>query len=172
MYGRRLALVVLFFAGGLAAMDLTSSAFRDGGNIPAKYTCDGDGVSPPLAWTGVPPGAQALALIVDDPDAPSGVFTHWVVFGIPPTVDRLAENASHGGMPPGAKQGRNSTGKTGWFGPCPPSGTHHYVFRLYAVNVPFDDLKSGAERSDVENAVHGHVLAETKLMGLYSRQKK
>ncbi|HZU24765.1 MAG TPA: YbhB/YbcL family Raf kinase inhibitor-like protein, partial [Bryobacteraceae bacterium] len=83
-------------------MDLKSSAFTDGGNIPVKYTCDGDGISPPLAWSGVPPGTQALALIVDDPDAPSGVFAHWVVFGISPTIDHLEENASRAGMPSGA----------------------------------------------------------------------
>lgn len=152
-------------------MNLTSPAFKDGGAIPAKYSCDGEGVSPPLAWTGVPAGAQALALIVEDPDAPSGVFTHWVVFNIPPTADGLSENASHEGMPAGAKQGRNSMGRTGWFGPCPPSGAHHYVFHLYAVNVAFE-LKAGAERSDVDNVTRGHVLAEAKLTGLYTRHKK
>jgi Raf kinase inhibitor-like YbhB/YbcL family protein len=164
------ALCVLI-QGGLTAMELTSSAFRDGGNIPPKYSCDGADISPPLAWKDVPAGTQSLALIVEDPDAPSGVFAHWVVFGIPPTAEGLAENASKAGMPAGAKQGRNSAGRTGWFGPCPPSGAHHYVFTLYAVNVEVD-LKTGAERSDVDNATRGHVLAETKLTGLYSRQKK
>src|SRR5581483_6303208 len=164
----RMFLCMILCAGGVAAMDLTSAAFRNGGDIPVKYTCDGEGVSPPLAWSGVPPGAQALALIVEDPDAPSGVFAHWVVFGIAPTTDHLDENASRAGMPSGAKQGHNSTGRSGWFGPCPPSGTHHYVFRLYAVNVALDDLAAGAERSDVDNAARGHVVAETKLTGLYS----
>ena len=171
---RRLASAIAFtvlLAAGLKAMDLSSSAFQNGGNIPAKYTCDGSNVSPPLAWKDMPGGTQSLALVVEDPDAPSGVYAHWVVFGIPPTADGLPENASAKGLPSGAKQGRNSVGQTGWSGPCPPSGVHHYVFTLYAVNVPLD-LKPGAERSDVDNATRGHVLTETKLTGLYSRRKK
>lgn len=154
-----------------AGLTLTSPAFKNGANIPAKYTCDGAQVSPPLAWTGVPAGTQALALVVDDPDSPSGVYTHWVVFAIPPTVDSLPENASKAGMPAGAMQGRNSSGRVGWLGPCPPNGAHHYVFHLYAINVA-PQLKQGAERSDVDNADRGHVIAETTLTGLYSRQGK
>src|SRR5947209_3810855 len=125
-------------AGGLKAMDLTSPAFREGDKIPVKYTCDGENISPPLGWTGVPAGTQSLALMVDDPDAPSGTFVHWAIRGIPPTVDRLEENASKAGLPSGAKEGRNGAGRVGWFGPCPPSGTHHYVFHLYAVNVDLE----------------------------------
>lgn len=158
-------------AGGLRAMDVTSSAFKDGEKIPVKYTCDGQDISPPLAWTGVPSGTQSLALIVEDPDAPSGTFVHWVVIGIPPTLDHLDENASKAGLPRGVRQGKNGAGKVGWFGPCPPSGTHHYLFRLLAVNVDLD-AKEGASASDLNDAARGHVLAEAKLTGLYSRQKK
>lgn len=159
------------FSGPLSALELTSSAFKDGAAIPVQYTCDGANVSPPLAWSGIPAGTQALAVIVEDPDAPSGVVTHWVVFGLQPTVESLPENASKTGMPGAAMQGRNNSGKIGWMGPCPPNGTHHYIFHLYAVNLEFE-LKPGAERSDVDNVTRGHVLAETKLTGLYSRQKK
>ena len=154
-----------------AGLTLTSPAFQNGANIPVQYTCDAAGISPPLAWSGVPAGTQALALVVDDPDSPSGVFTHWVVYAIPPTADGLAENASKSGMPGGVKQGKNSTGNVGWMGPCPPNGTHHYLFRLYAINVA-PELAAGAERSDVDNVDRGHVLAETTLTGLYTRQRK
>src|SRR5579884_1826808 len=160
----RLAGAIVFCAllAAANAMDLTSAAFGNNGNIPVKYACDGSNISPPLAWKDVPGEAQSLAIVVEDPDAPSGVYAHWVVFGIPPTADGLPENASKAGLPAGAKQGRNSAGAIGWAGPCPPGGTHHYVFTLYALNVEFD-LKAGAERSAVDDVMRGHVITEAKL---------
>jgi Raf kinase inhibitor-like YbhB/YbcL family protein len=167
----RILAVVWWAALCMSAMDLTSPAFQNGGNIPVQYTCDGGEASPPLAWSGAPAGTQALALVVEDPDSPSGVFTHWVVWAIPATVDKLPENASKAGLPDGAMQGRNNTGRVGWLGPCPPDGTHHYLFHLYAINVT-PQLKPGAERSDVDNVDRGHVIAETTLTGVYSHQQK
>ena len=143
---------------------LTSQAFVEGGAIPADFTCDGAGTSPPLEWTGVPDGTAALALVVDDPDA--GGFVHWVVYDIDLTVAGLAEGAS---TAPGAPaQGRNSFGQTGYGGPCPPSGTHHYVFRLLALDRALG--QSGApQASEVLAAAEGHILGETRLTGTYRR---
>ena len=151
------------------SMVLTSAAFQDGGRIPSKYTCDGDGISPPLAWNGVPRGTKSIALILDDPDAPKGVFTHWVIFNIPATDNSLHENVqTSGNLPNGATQGSNSGGRIGYTSPCPPSGTHHYVFHLYALDVQLN-LQAGATEQDLLTAITGHVLAEAKLTGLYSR---
>jgi hypothetical protein len=151
------------------SMVLTSAAFQDGGRIPSKYTCDGDGISPPLAWNGVPRGTKSIALILDDPDAPKGVFTHWVIFNIPATDNSLHENVQTSGtLPNGATQGSNSGGRIGYTSPCPPSGTHHYVFHLYALDVQLN-LQAGATEQDLLTAITGHVLAEAKLTGLYSR---
>src|SRR5262245_46282373 len=112
------------------SITVTSTAFRDGGSIPTKYTCDGAGVSPPVAWTGTPGDAKALALVVDDPDAPRGTFTHWVLLDLDPAVASIQE----GTTPTGAKQANNSAGKASYAGPCPPSGTHHYRFTVYALS--------------------------------------
>jgi Raf kinase inhibitor-like YbhB/YbcL family protein len=146
-------------------MHLMSSAFADGASIPRKYTCDGSNVSPPLAWDGVPADAKALVIVVDDPDARD--FVHWVAFDIPATpAGQLAEGASSGGGSP--RQGTNSFGKAAWGGPCPPSGTHHYRFRLLAVRQPLG--LSGAPTAErVLAAAKGQVVAEAKLTGLYHR---
>ena len=145
---------------------LTSSAFHEGGSIPAKYTCDGANVSPPLAWTGVPSGAAALVLIVDDPDAHG--FIHWVAFDIPSSGSPggLAEGASTAAGAP--RQGTNGFGKVGWGGPCPPSGTHRYRFRLYAVPAPLG-LKGAPTADTVLAAVKGHTVGETTLTATYHR---
>ena len=152
-------------------MVLTSMAFKEGGEIPQKYTCDGENVSPPLAWNGVPEGAKSLALIVDDPDAPSGTFVHWVLYRLPATTTELAEAVPvHGALPSGAVQGRNGFKKVGYGGPCPPSGTHRYYFHLYALKDSLR-LEPGATRQDLDAAMESLIIARTQLMGRYTRAK-
>jgi Raf kinase inhibitor-like YbhB/YbcL family protein len=146
-------------------MRLTSSAFADGGAIPRKYTCDGQDVSPALAWDGVPTEAKALVLVVDDPDARG--FVHWVAFDIPAApTGQLAEDAS--ATDRSLRQGTNSFGKAGYGGPCPPSGTHHYRFRLLAIREPLG-LKGAPTAGAVLTAAKDTILAETTLTGLYHR---
>jgi Raf kinase inhibitor-like YbhB/YbcL family protein len=144
-----------------------TSAFREGGLIPPKYTCDGEDVSPPLEWDGVPQGAQSLALIVDDPDAPSGVFVHWLLYDIPARENGLTEGIGVAGpRAGGGTQGRNGFGKTAYGGPCPPSGTHRYYFRLYALDAALG-LPAGVTRQELESAMRGHLIAETQMMVRY-----
>jgi len=142
-------------------MELTSE-FSDGGPIPLVYTCDGQEVSPPLTIEGIPECTESLVLIVDDPDAPSGTFDHWVAFDIDPT-DEIPEGVEELGV-----AGRNSTGGLGYVGPCPPSGTHRYFFRVYALDTRLG-LPEGASKAEVLEAVRDHVLAEATLMGTYAR---
>ena len=145
-------------------MKLTSTAFADGGDIPRKYSCDGADVSTPLAWEGVPTDAKALVLIVDDPDARG--FVHWVAFDIPSAIGGLAEGASTSDS--SLRQGTNSFGKVGWGGPCPPSGTHHYRFRLFAVREPLG-LAGSPTAEKVLAAAEGKTVAEATLTGLFHR---
>jgi Raf kinase inhibitor-like YbhB/YbcL family protein len=158
------AAVVSFAAGG-AKMKITSSAFQQGGNITSKFTCDGANTSPPLQIADVPSGAKSLVLIVDDPDAPSGLFTHWAVWNISPQTNTIAEGSTPKGV-----QGTNDFGKSGYGGPCPPSGTHRYYFKIFALDRELD-LPSGAKRSQVDAAMKGYVVAQGELMGRYSRKK-
>jgi len=150
-------------------IEVKSEAFEEGGMIPKKYTCDGEDASPPLSWTGVPEGTEALALICDDPDAPVGTWVHWVIFNIPPDTTGLSEN-----IPPervlesGTRQGRNDFGNIGYGGPCPPRGTHRYYFKLYALDKKVD-LEPGATKDELLKAMEGHILAEGRLMGRYKR---
>jgi Raf kinase inhibitor-like YbhB/YbcL family protein len=146
-----------------AKLALTSAAFANGGTIPDPYTCKGANVNPGLHFRGVPPEAQVLALVVEDPDAPSGLFTHWLVWNIAPTATAIGEKS----VPSGAAQGSNDFGRIGYGGPCPPSGTHRYVFRLLALDGPLE-LKNGARRAEFEKAITGHVLGRAELMGRYS----
>jgi Raf kinase inhibitor-like YbhB/YbcL family protein len=158
----------------LLTIRLRSPAFPDGGAIPELYTCDGQDRSPPLAWSGVPEAARALALVCDDPDAPSGPFTHWLLYNIPPSVHELKEGLPAGAHVPlnsgAARQGTNDFGQLGYGGPCPPSGTHHYHFRLYALDTELA-LAPGANRAQGLGALKGHVLAIGKLMGTYTRRR-
>jgi Raf kinase inhibitor-like YbhB/YbcL family protein len=148
-----------------SSISVTSRGFQDGGKIPRKYTCDGDDVSPPLTWKGVPPNAGSLALVVDDPDAPRGTFTHWVVLDLDPTTTALDEAR----LPTGAaKQAKNSAGRPKYFGPCPPSGTHHYRFTVYALSEA-TGLPDGAELDEALSAIETRALARGRLTGLYSR---
>jgi Raf kinase inhibitor-like YbhB/YbcL family protein len=152
---------------------LTSSAFQAGGAIPPEYTCDGEGVSPPLAWRGVPAGARSLALIVDDPDAPDPaapkrVFVHWVLYNLPASDGSLARGVRDDALPRGAHAGTNDGKGRGYTGPCPPIGRHRYFFRLHALDTELPDL-GAANRSRVDDAMQGHVLATAELMGTYAR---
>ncbi len=151
-------------------MKLTSSAFVEGGMIPKKYTCDGDDISPPLAWSAVPTGAKSLALICDDPDAPVGTWVHWVLFNLPPTVTSLPESISAQKQAAGGMHGMNSWRKLGYGGPCPPSGTHRYFFKLYALDTALS-LGNNATAKDVAAAIKGHVIAEGQIMGKYQRSR-
>jgi Raf kinase inhibitor-like YbhB/YbcL family protein len=159
-----LAVIASFAAEG-ARMKITSSAFHEGGNIPSKFTCDGSDTSPPLQITGVPSEAKSLVLIADDPDAPSGLFTHWLVWNIPPQTNSIAE----GGAPKGV-HGTNDFGKSGYKGPCPPPGTHRYSFKIFALDRELD-LRALAKRSQVDAAMKGHVIAQGELVGRYARSK-
>jgi Raf kinase inhibitor-like YbhB/YbcL family protein len=143
---------------------VTSSAFQDGRPIPARFSCDGDNVSPELAWHGVPPEAKAAALVVDDPDAPRGTFVHWVLLDLPPETTSLAENS----VPADATQANNSAGKAAYFGPCPPSGTHHYRFTVYALSSP-TGLKAGADLNQALKAIESSAIASGRLIGTYTR---
>lgn len=152
-------------------MFLASSAFANGEEIPVRYTCDGEDVSPPLNWGGVPAEAQALVLIMDDPDAPMGTWDHWILYNIPATVTGLPENCpAVAEGPDGSRSGRNSWGRLGYGGPCPPSGTHRYFFRLYALRDTLD-LPPGADSGRVRAAMAGKVLAEATLFGTYRRKR-
>jgi hypothetical protein len=150
-------------------MKLTSSAFAEGAMIPVKYTCNGQDVSPPLVWADVPGGTRALALICDDPDAPAGTWVHWVAFNLPPDMAGLPEGVPAEKTPKmGGVQGTNGWRRIGYGGPCPPSGTHRYFFKLYALDELLS-LSSNAAAKDVQAAMKGHILAEAQLMGRYKR---
>ena len=152
-------------AAGGATMKITSSAFHEGANIPSKFTCDGSDTSPPLQIAGVPSGAKSLVLIVDDPDAPGGLFTHWLVWNIPPQTGSISEGSAPQGV-----QGANDFGKSGYRGPCPPPGTHRYSFKIFALDRELE-LRSGAKRSQVDAAMKGHVIAQGELVGRYAKRK-
>lgn len=146
-------------------MKISSPAFAHNGGIPAKYTCDGADVSPPLVIGDVPAVAQTLALIVDDPDAPVGTWVHWVVWNIDPGAREIGE----GKAPARGIEGRNDWGRNGYGGPCPPSGAHRYFFKLYALDASLN-LPHAATKKDVERAMEGHIIARGQLTGLYKRR--
>jgi len=156
--------------GQTMALQVTSSAFANGADIPKKYSCDGQNVSPQLAWTGVPTGTKSLALITHDPDAPSGDFVHWVIYDMPASLSGLPEGVATTPIVQGTgTQGANGTGKTGYMGPCPPKGKpHHYKFQLYALDAVLG-LQPGATKTDVEKAIQGHILSQGLLVGTYNR---
>ena len=140
------------------------SVFEENGQIPAKYTCDAENVNPALDISGTPEGTQSLVLIVDDPDAPAGTWVHWVMYNIAPDTARIEENS----VPANAMQGVNDFGTQAYGGPCPPSGTHRYRFKVYALDGRLS-VPAGATKAGVEQAMEGHVLAQVMLTGLYSR---
>ena len=144
-------------------MKLTSSAFQNNVQIPSEFTCDGDDLSPPLSINEVPSNAKSLVLINDDPDAPVGTWDHWVVFNIPPSTRQIAK-----GTEPDGTAGKNSWGRTGYGGPCPPSGTHRYLFKLYALDTTLN-LPESSTKKELERAMQGHIIGQAQLMGTYKR---
>lgn len=155
----------VFAQGKPQSLQVTSSAFGMNDAIPAEFTCDGSEISPPLAWSKVPRDTKSIAVLVDDPDAPKGTFTHWLVTDIAPTTTQLAKDAN---LPTGAVAMKNSKGATGYAGPCPPSGVHHYHFQVYAL----DTAKVKATtREDFFSEIKGHTLASGELVGTYQRRK-
>ncbi|MCD6424505.1 MAG: YbhB/YbcL family Raf kinase inhibitor-like protein [Anaerolineales bacterium] len=146
----------------MVEMTLTSPAFAQDEAIPLQFSCDGDDLSPELAWAGVPEGAASLVLIMDDPDAPVGTWDHWLLFDMPPDLEGLAQGSTAG------TEGNNSWNRTGYGGPCPPGGTHRYFFKLYALDTTLD-LPAGTAKGALEAALEGHILGQTELMGTYTR---
>ena len=143
-------------------MKITSPEFKNSQSIPAKFTCQGQGVNPALIITDIPPAAKSLVLFMDDPDAPSGNFVHWVVYDIP-VIGRIQENSVPG------KQGSNDAGGISYVSPCPPSGTHRYFFKIYALDKMFN-LDEGLSKSSLESAMSGHILDQAELIGLYKKR--
>ncbi len=152
-------------AADMSTLKISSPAFKHNEHIPAKYTCDGSDVNPNIKIGDIPPGTKSLALIVDDPDAPRGTWVHWVVWNISPDTNEIKENS----VPPGASQGMNDFRKLEYGGPCPPSGTHRYFFKLYALDTILS-LAKDATKATLERSMHGHILAQVELIGLYKRK--
>lgn len=151
-------------------MEIKSQSFQHEDMIPSHYTCDGQNISPPLSWSGAPEKTKSFALICDDPDAPVGLWVHWVLFDIPVSVYALPEKFPRMEEIPGlGKSGKNTSGRYGYDGPCPPNGTHRYYFKLYALDTTLN-LKPGLTKDELLKAMKGHVLAETQLMGRYKRK--
>jgi Raf kinase inhibitor-like YbhB/YbcL family protein len=157
------------------ALTLTSTAFTDGSGIPSRYTCQGDDISPPLDWQGVPDSARSLALIVDDPDAPDPkaprmTWVHWVLFNLPPDTPGLPEGVSADDLPPGTGQGVNDWKRTGYGGPCPPIGRHRYFHKLYALDTVLE-LSGKPGKKALEAAMQGHVIGQAQLVGTYQKSR-
>ncbi len=151
-------------------IQVSSAAFENDGLIPPQYTCDGADLSPPLSWNSVPEGTRSLALIADDPDAPMGTFVHWVLYDLPADARELQEDVPDAKtLPNGAKQGTNGFGRIGYGGPCPPSGTHRYFFKIYALDTPAN-LPPGQKKAQLLKAMEGHILAQGQIMGKYKRR--
>jgi hypothetical protein len=149
---------------------ITSTAFKEGEAIPEKYTCDGKNISPPLKWSFAPAQTRSFALIVDDPDAPAGVWVHWVILNMPPTTSELPESIpKERSLRDGTLQGKNDSREIGYDGPCPPGGTHRYYFKLYALDAMLK-LPAGVTKPEVLKAMEGHIVAQAQLMGRYSRK--
>ena len=156
-------------------MELRSSAFVHQGEIPRQHTCDGEDLSPPLAWSAIPAGTKSIAFIVDDPDAPDPkapkrVYVHWVLYNIPPDASGFAEAIAAARLPAGTREGLNDWGRTGYGGPCPPIGRHRYFHKLYALDTVLPDLKRPA-KAQLLAAMEGHVLAHAELIGTYQRRR-
>ncbi len=145
-------------------MKITSSAFENNGFIPARYTCQGEDINPPLSWSDIPRGTESLALIVDDPDAPDGAFVHWLVWNIALDTQEIAENS----VPEEAVEGANSGGQPSYMGPCPPSGTHRYFFKIYALDTKLS-LPAGEDKEILRETMEGHVLGRAQLIGRYQK---
>ena len=157
------------------ALTITSTAFSHNGEIPARFTCDGNDISPALEWSGLPEGTKSVVLIVDDPDAPDPAapkmtWVHWVLYNVPPNATGLPEAVGTGHLPEGTKEGLNDWKRTGYGGPCPPIGRHRYFHKLYALDVILPDLGTPSKK-ELENAMAGHILAQAELIGTYQRSR-
>jgi Raf kinase inhibitor-like YbhB/YbcL family protein len=153
----------------LMALKLIVGAFPEGATVPTLHTCEGADLSPAIEWSGAPPDTKSFAVIVDDPDAPGGVWNHWLLFDIPPSVHSIAQGFKTGQV---GESGSNDFGKPGYNGPCPPkgNGAHRYFFKLFALDVPKLNLKKGATRAELDRAMHGHILEQKQYMGRYERK--
>jgi len=152
-----------------AKMKVTSTAFKEGGLIPSKFTCDGDNLSHELSWSGAPDNTKSFAIVCDDPDAPSGDWVHWVIYNIPPDVREFPENTPRDKtLDNGAKQGKNDFGKTGYDGPCPQGGTHRYYFKVYALDI-MPDSDPGLTRDELKQVMQNHILDQMTLLGKYHK---
>jgi Raf kinase inhibitor-like YbhB/YbcL family protein len=156
------------------SLTLESTAFIHNDDIPSRYTCDGDDISPPLQWSGVPQGTESLVLIVDDPDAPDPaaprrVWVHWILYNLPAGADPLPEAVADDDLPPGTQQGLNDWNRTGYGGPCPPIGRHRYFHKLYALDTVLPDLGTPT-KARLEQAMKGHILASVELIGTYRKK--
>ncbi len=155
--------------GAMGKMEVRSAAFGEGETIPADFTCDGANMSPPIEWSNVPKGAKSLAIITEDPDAPAGNWTHWLVYDLPPVLTQFRAGIPMGEkLSVGGSQGRTDFGALGYGGPCPPSGTHRYLFKVYALDAMLY-LKPGATKKELLKAMQGHILDMGQLMGTYER---
>jgi len=157
------------------ALTLGSKVFKDGGEIPSKYTCEGEDIAPPLHWQGVPEDARSLLLIVDDPDAPDPeapkmTWVHWIVYNIPASASGLPEGATSTGLPAGAEEGLNDWKRSGYGGPCPPVGRHRYFHKLYALDTVLKGLNNPT-KEQVESAVKGHIISKAELIGTYQKSR-
>lgn len=148
------------------SLTVTSTGFAQGSMLPSRFTCEGEDVAPPLAWSDPPAGTKSFAVVVEDPDAPKKTFVHWIVYGLPPTARGLPEGTKS--APPGTRDGENDFGRSGYGGPCPPSGRHRYVFNVYALDIELPDLNK-PHASDLDRAMNGHVLARGTLVGTYEK---
>jgi Raf kinase inhibitor-like YbhB/YbcL family protein len=165
--------VNLLHAEEIMTLTLKSSAFDNGGAIPSRYTCEGEDVSPPLVWTGIPETARSLVLIIDDPDAPDPkapkmIWVHWVLYNIPPDVTGLPEGVVPEKLSPGIMEGLNDWNRTGYGGPCPPIGRHRYFHKLYALDTVLGSMNSPT-KAEVEAAMKGHIISQTEFMGTYKK---
>jgi Raf kinase inhibitor-like YbhB/YbcL family protein len=149
-------------------LKVTSTAFTNNGDIPAEYTCDGAGSAPPLTWSKAPKGTASIAVLVEDPDAPKGTFVHWMITGLPATQTSLADATA---LPEGATAMKNGKGDAGWTAPCPPSGRHHYIFQVYALDDTPTSTDASLSRKDFLSTIDGHVIAQGKLIGRYAKTK-
>jgi Raf kinase inhibitor-like YbhB/YbcL family protein len=173
-----LAVVIVLYSIVATAEDdmtltLTSGAFDEGESIPTKYTCQGEDISPPLSWSGIPEEAESLALIVDDPDAPDPeapkmTYVHWVLYNIPPAASGLLQGVTPDKLPPGTEEGLNDWRRTGYGGPCPPIGRHRYFHKLYVLDTKLTGLDNPT-KAELEQAMQGHVIAQTELVGTYAK---
>ena len=166
--------LVLLQNGYAMTMKLSSPNFSNNGDMPSKYTCEGEDLSPKLTWSDLPPGTKSLALIVDDPDAPDPkapkmTYVHWVLYNIPPTTDAIVEGIRSSNLPKGAQEGINDWKRAGYGGPCPPIGRHRYFFKLYALDTPLNLKKP--TKTELEKAMEGHILGKAELIGTYQKKK-